>query len=271
MLKWINGIATLTKQSKLQGVLPGIEDTDVFTLQQLKSDLTINTLTIGLGGGGVATNTAFGYQALKLNTTGSLSVAVGYQALASNLTGLVNVAVGYASLGLSTATSNTAVGYNTGRDNTTGGNNVYLGESAGRGNTIGGNNTYIGKAAGLANASGDANIHIGFSAGRYETAGDSFYINNRDRASLANDKALSLMYGTMASTAAAQRLVVNASLIGGSAALATTATDRFWYVPACAGIPTGVPTAFTGTIPMVADSTNNKLYIYSGGSWVALN
>lgn len=61
------------------------------------------------------------------------------------------------------------------------------------------------------------------------------------------------------------------NVVCSDAALATNATNGFLYVPSCAGTPTGVPTAFTGTIPVCADSTNNKLYIYSGGAWVALN
>ena len=58
---------------------------------------------------------------------------------------------------------------------------------------------------------------------------------------------------------------------GNQAAIATNATDGFLYVPSCAGTPTGTPTAYTGKIAVVADSTNNKLYIYSGGAWQALN
>jgi len=54
-------------------------------------------------------------------------------------------------------------------------------------------------------------------------------------------------------------------LVVGTAALATTATDGFLYIPTCAGTPTGVPTAQTGTVAMVFDTTNNKLYIYDGG------
>jgi hypothetical protein len=54
---------------------------------------------------------------------------------------------------------------------------------------------------------------------------------------------------------------------GGSIALATNATDGFLYVPTCAGIPTGVPTAITGMAPIVVNTTNNKLYFYSGGAW----
>jgi hypothetical protein len=54
---------------------------------------------------------------------------------------------------------------------------------------------------------------------------------------------------------------------GASAALATTATDGFLYVPTCAGTPTGTPTAITGMAPIVVNTTNNKLYFYSGGQW----
>jgi hypothetical protein len=65
------------------------------------------------------------------------------------------------------------------------------------------------------------------------------------------------------------KLAINAagSTVLNSAAVATTATDGFLYVAACAGPPTGVPTAVTGRIPIVVDSTNNKLYFYSGGAW----
>jgi hypothetical protein len=54
---------------------------------------------------------------------------------------------------------------------------------------------------------------------------------------------------------------------GAQAALATTATDGFLYVPTCAGTPTGAPTAITGMAPIVVNTTNNKLYFYSGGAW----
>jgi len=54
----------------------------------------------------------------------------------------------------------------------------------------------------------------------------------------------------------------------GNAALATTATDGFLYIPTCAGVPTGVPTTFTGRVAMVFDTTNNRIYIYDAG-WIA--
>jgi hypothetical protein len=71
--------------------------------------------------------------------------------------------------------------------------------------------------------------------------------------------------GTIAEAA---RITAQGNVIAGaSAALATTATNGFLYVPTCAGTPTGVPTTITGMAPIVVDTTNNKLYFYSGGAW----
>jgi hypothetical protein len=57
------------------------------------------------------------------------------------------------------------------------------------------------------------------------------------------------------------------NVTAGGGALATSATNRFLYVPTCAGTPTGTPTAKSGFAPIVVDATNNKLYFYSGGVW----
>jgi len=57
------------------------------------------------------------------------------------------------------------------------------------------------------------------------------------------------------------------NVTAGLASRATTATDGFLYVPTCAGTPTGTPTAITGFAPIVVNTTNNKLYFYSGGAW----
>lgn len=66
----------------------------------------------------------------------------------------------------------------------------------------------------------------------------------------------------------AMRITGDGNIVAGaSAALATTATNGFLYVPTCAGTPTGTPTAITGMAPIVVNTTNNKLYFYSGGAW----
>jgi len=70
-------------------------------------------------------------------------------------------------------------------------------------------------------------------------------------------------------TDSAKRVSVPAAggMVVGTAAIATNATNGFLYVPTCAGTPTGTPTTQTGTAPIVIDTTNNKLYFYSGGAW----
>lgn len=56
--------------------------------------------------------------------------------------------------------------------------------------------------------------------------------------------------------------------IGTNAALATNATSGFLDIPSCAGTPTGTPGSVdTGKVPIVVDTTNNKLYGYYGGAW----
>jgi hypothetical protein len=56
------------------------------------------------------------------------------------------------------------------------------------------------------------------------------------------------------------------SMAIGSAALATTATEGFYYISSSAGPPTGTPTPATGRMPLHWDSTNKRLYVYDG-SW----
>lgn len=51
------------------------------------------------------------------------------------------------------------------------------------------------------------------------------------------------------------------------AALSTTATDGFLYIPTCAGTPTGTPTAYTGMVPLVYDTTNHTLCIFRDAAW----
>jgi hypothetical protein len=87
-----------------------------------------------------------------------------------------------------------------------------------------------------------------------------------------NDMPGRLVFRTTAAGAATstERMRITSAgniVAGGSAALATTASNGFLYVPTCAGTPTGAPTTITGMAPIVVDTTNNKLYFYSNNAW----
>jgi hypothetical protein len=61
-----------------------------------------------------------------------------------------------------------------------------------------------------------------------------------------------------------QRVLVdtNGNVIFNTAAVATNATNGFIYIATCAGTPTGVPTSYTGRVPIVYDTTNHKIWVY---------
>jgi hypothetical protein len=175
---------------------------------RLGGDAVINTLTVGLGSGSVATNTATGYQALNANTTGANNTAYGYQALKLNTIGASNVAVGYqagysnttdqsvfvgsqagysASTGIKTAigfqamynattsATSTAIGYRALYNLTTNGGDdaVAVGYQAGYSNTTGGANTAIGVNSLYANITGNYNTAVGRSALTSNTASNN--------------------------------------------------------------------------------------------------
>ena len=58
------------------------------------------------------------------------------------------------------------------------------------------------------------------------------------------------------------RILSTGSVTVGTAALATTATDGFLYIPSCAGTPTGAPTDHNNLSAIVHDTTNNRIYLY---------
>ena len=75
-------------------------------------DITVNSMTVGRGGGDVSTNVAIGNECLGTNTTGSGNVGVGFRALRVNTTGIRNVGVGQNAIGTNTDGSyKTAIGY----------------------------------------------------------------------------------------------------------------------------------------------------------------
>ena len=156
----------------------------------------INGITVGTGGGSVATNTVVGRNALGNNTTGQENTALGSETLFTNTTGNYNLAVGGRDSGAwtplysnttgssntaignaalsrnTTASNNTAVGYQAGYSNTTGELNTFLGYQAGYSHTTSAYNVFLGYRAGYSyNGSLGSNLHVGYLAG-YSSTGD---------------------------------------------------------------------------------------------------
>lgn len=105
-------------------------------------------------------------------------------------------------------------------------------------------------------------------AGTANTAGNytALKVAITNTASGSAAKLLDLLSGAGGATS---RLSVDlpGNVVLGSAAIATNATDGFLYIPSCAGTPTGTPTAFTGRVPIVFDTSANVLWAYDG-SWL---
>jgi len=119
--------------------------------------------SVAVGSGAMATaptsgaatrNTAVGYQALDVNTTGADNNAFGATALGANTTGSGNNAFGRTALSV----------------NTTGSNNMAMGTNALASNTTGSNSVGIGASVLQLNASATSTVAIGANAGKGASA-----------------------------------------------------------------------------------------------------
>ena len=134
-------------------------------------DAIIHGITVGLGGGSVATNTAVGVSALISNTTGYQNTANGMNSLYYNTGGYSNTANGNASLVLNTTGyQNTANGVNSLYYNTAGYSNAANGFTSLFSNTTGSYNTASGVSALYSTTTGNYNAALGYLAG-YGVAG----------------------------------------------------------------------------------------------------
>ena len=154
----------------------------------VSSSATIQTLTVGLGGGQVASNTAVGYRALEANsvgsgnvaigptallrnTSGSNNIAIGNLTLSQNLTGANNIAIGPQALQNTTTTHNLGIGNNALTTNTSGVQNVAVGNYALNSNTTNGYSVAVGYASLYSNTAAN-NVAIGTQAGYTNTSGE---------------------------------------------------------------------------------------------------
>ncbi len=159
--------------------ISGIPQIDVnadgtIRLAPFAGNIVVAGMTVGMGGGNVSTNTAFGYNALNVNTTGGANTAIGYQALVANTgAGADNTAIGYRALySNTTGYDNTAVGLSALNLNTTGIDNTAVGVFALRANTASGNSAF-GRNALQSNTSGNLNAAFGYYALNANTTGAS--------------------------------------------------------------------------------------------------
>jgi hypothetical protein len=148
---------------------------DVSGNMRTTMDASINSITVGLGGGNISTNTALGVSALQANNTGlGDNTAIGKSALSSNTTGVQNVAVGSSSLLVnSSGNSNIAIGVLALQLNN-GSSNIAIGFDSLYNNLTGGNNTAVGLQALFYNETGSLNVALGNNAG-FDLSGNSNY------------------------------------------------------------------------------------------------
>jgi hypothetical protein len=140
-----------------------------YKLDVVGADSRFNGVRVGLGAGGVSTNTVVGNGALNANTTGLSNTAVGYRSLTANTSGTQNVALGVDTLLTNTTgVRNTAIGH-TALNSNVGSNNIGIGYQTLYYNTAN-NNTAVGNQSALSNTSGNITA-FGNQSGYSNTSG----------------------------------------------------------------------------------------------------
>jgi len=143
--------------------------------QTFSNDIAVNGLTVGKGANSVDNCTALGISALSSGSLSGISnTAVGENALRDNTTGGANTAVGLGALVFNTGGfHNTGIGTQAIRANTTGSYNSALGYQALYNNTTANNNTAVGYQALYDNTTGINLVAVGHTALRNNTIGNN--------------------------------------------------------------------------------------------------
>jgi hypothetical protein len=247
-------IGATTAGARLDVRAQGALSTDIVGRYRNSVD-TANILTIAgngtvwaNGGGYVASNTAFGQEALDANTTGANNTAFG--ALAGTAITIGN--------------SNTLFGYLSGQK-TIGSNNTFIGQSAGRENTTASGNTAIGNISMLALGTGSNNVALGDRSGRFLSGGalnltsssNSVFLGYDTRAN-ADSETNQIVIGYQATGLGSNTVVL------GNDSIVTTQLRGTVRLSLQASAPTGVEGA------IYYDSTTKKHYGHNGTAWNAL-
>ena len=243
--------------------------------------VVIDTLTVGRGKSGVATNTAVGVSALNAVTSGGENTAIGNSAGALITTAVRNTLVGYLAGQKVTSSSNTLVGSSSGSNMTTGDSNTGVGKStlnqcstgfghtaigadAGSSVSTSNNNTLIGFQAGTSVQDGSNNVCLGRSAGAFTGASDnitaisdSVFLGYLTRSSTVSDA------NTIVIGASAQGEGSNTTVIGNSSTVQQ-------HLYATRYIKTEGSLAFAASTPAAITTSQNN-YVLTGSAFQRLN
>jgi hypothetical protein len=233
-------------------------------------DANINGLTVGKGGGNVASNTAVGLNSLRDNVTGSGNTAIGNNALVLN-TNSLSTAVGGNALASLTGSGqySTAVGYNALTTSTSGGENSAFGMEALRLSTTGANNTGIGARAGNDITTGSGNTLLGRNAGRGITTGQYNTIIGADVTGLSSSLSNTII---LADGQGNQRLYINNN---GNAAIGTSTiiskTGRWLQITATSNVESSLVLNRTGGVSdarwdLYIPASSNSLRLYNSNA-----
>lgn len=133
--------------------------------------------------------------------------------------------------------------------------------------------TGLGLSAGN-NPTHKLSLYAAGSTAQYMSAGNSntgvtgsiFGVDGTGNAVVNNTQPLALLLST--SNTERLRISSDGNVVVNTAAVNTTATAGFLWIGSCAGAPTGAPTApYANAAAMVADTTNNRLYVRVGSTW----
>jgi hypothetical protein len=103
---------------------------------------------------------------------------------------------------------------------------------------------------------------VGANAGYLYSSGGNMSVGTAS----PNTDLLFFTTGTLAANECA-RITSAGNFIIGRAAKATSDTNGFLYLSSAPGVPTGVPTSFSGRTPIAIDSNNGDLYLYTNNTW----
>jgi hypothetical protein len=126
---------------------------------------------------------------------------------------------------------------------------------------------YMARPSGIGIAGPTYNLHIqSSSAGMSATNGMAITFSGASANMTVTSTGTSIGSGYSVGAGSLSAVDIVAGI--GATQQATTATSGFLWIGSSAGAPTGVPThAAAGLIPVQADTTNNKLWLYINSAW----